>query len=207
MEENNTKKLTLWKALWKPWTIIPDNKLIFFVWFMFTILASQIGTIINLIIRVINGELSFIQSIYQESVNGSFYTFSIVLIASLLSPLFINFVENSPTHFKSIKIVLITILIFTLFFAGIFYSTSVKDNYNIEHLSEILYSVDIYQLIFFIIAIILALYAFCVNRLDLNKEKYEELNDNDYREKDDKARDALSNGIENIITDNKGNNI
>lgn len=206
MKEKNTNKLTFWRALWKPWTIIPNNKLIFFVWFMFTILASQIGTIMNLIIRVINGELSFTQSIYLESINGSFYTFSIVLIASLLSPLFINFVENSPTHFKSIKIVLITILIFSLFFAGIFYSTSVIDNYDIKTLSSLDYSVDICQLMFFIIAIILALYAFNVSRLDLNKEKYKDLNDN-YAEMDDEARNSLTSGLEGVTTDNKGNKI
>lgn len=206
MEGNNKGKLTFWKGLLKPWTIIPNNKLIFFVWFMFTILASQIGTIINLIIRVLNGELSFIQSIYLESINGSFYTFSIVLIASLLSPLFINFVENSPTHFKSIKIVLITILIFALFFAGIFYSTSITPSYDIESLSSLDYSIDTCQLIFFIIAIILALYAFNVSRLDLNKEKYKDLND-DYREMDDEARDSLSNDLESVTTDNKGNKI
>lgn len=204
MGKKNKNKLTLRKGLLEPWTVIPDNKLIFFVWFMFTILASQIGIIINLIIRVLNGELSFIQSIYLESINGSFYTFSIVLIASLLSPLFINFVENSPTHFKSIKIVLITILIFALFFAGIFYSTSITNSYDIGTLSNLDYSVDICQLIFFVIAIILALYTFNVSRLDLKKHKA--LND-DYGEMDDEGVKALSNKAENITTDNKGNKI
>lgn len=207
MRQDNNTKPTFRKGLWKPWTVIPNSKLIFFVWFMFTLFAAQIGTIINLILRVIYGDLSLSQSIYLESQNGSFYTFSIVLIASLLSPLFINLVENSPTHFKSIKIILITILIFTLFFAGIFYSTSAKNDYDIEYLSSLTYSVDTWQLFFFITAILLALYAFCVNRLDLDKEKYKDLNDVDYKKIDDDARDNLSEGIGNITLDNKGNKI
>lgn len=49
-------------------------------------------------------DLSVAKSICIDSQSGSFYTYSIALIASILGPLFVGLLEDSPTRFKTIKV-------------------------------------------------------------------------------------------------------
>ncbi|REE78714.1 hypothetical protein BX611_3024 [Lutibacter oceani] len=190
---------------YKPLIVIREYKLIFFTWFLFTVLAGQIGVFSNFIIRVINGDLTFSQSLFLDSVNGSFYTYSIALLASVLGPLFVNLIENHPTKFKSIKIITIIISIFTLYFAGVFYSSSsVKSNF--ESLKELSYGIDWWQFFFLVISIFIAIYSFSVIRLENNYDKYKIFDDN-YSNLDDEKVDSLNDKSEDIKTDSKGNKI
>lgn len=189
----------------KPLEVISENKLIFFIWFLFTVLAGQIGVLSNFIIRVINGNLSFSQSLFLDSVNGSFYTYSIALLASILGPLFVNLIENHPTKFKSIKILTIIVSIFTLFFAGVFYSSSSNET-NFETLRKLTLGIDWWQLIFLIFSIIIAVYSFSVIRLENNYDKYRDLDDN-FASEDDAKVDKINDKSEKLTTDSKGNKI
>tara|TARA_R100000353_G_scaffold170772_2_gene134734 strand:+ start:89 stop:685 length:597 start_codon:yes stop_codon:yes gene_type:complete len=195
----------IWQLSTKPFEIISENKLIFLTWFLFTVLAGQIGVISNFIIRVINGDLSFSQSLFLDSINGSFYTYSIALLASVLGPLFVNLIENHPTKFKSIKILTIIVSIFTLFFAGVFYSSSPND-INIENLKNLTYNIDWWQLTFLLLSIIISVYSFSVIRLENNYDKYKELDDN-FASKDDAKVDEMNDKTEDLKTDSKGNKI
>jgi len=189
----------------QPFTVISDNKLIFLTWFLFTVFAGQIGVFSNFIIRVLNGNLSFSQSLYLDSSNGSFYTYSIALLASVIGPLFVNIIEKHPTSFKAIKILTIIISIFTLFFAGVFYTSS--SNNNGFELSNIVdYNVDWWQMSFLIISIFLAVYSFSVLRLENNPQKYQELADN-YSRRDNEQVDNLNIDSENLNVDSKGNQL
>lgn len=195
----------IWQLSTKPFEVISENKLIFLTWFLFTVLAGQIGVISNFIIRVINGDLSFSQSLFLDSINGSFYTYSIALLASVLGPLFVNLIENHPTKFKSIKILTIIVSIFTLFFAGVFYSSSPND-LNIENLKNLTYNIDWWQFTFLLLSIIISVYSFSVIRLENNYDKYKELDDN-FASKDDAKVDEMNDKTEDLKTDSKGNKI
>lgn len=195
----------IWQLSTKPFEVIGENKLIFFTWFLFTVLAGQIGVLSNFIIRVINGNLNFSQSLFLDSINGSFYTYSIALLASVLGPLFVNLIENHPTKFKSIKILTIILSIFTLFFAGIFYSSSSSD-VNLKTLKDLSLSIDWWQLFFLLLSIIIAVYSFSVIRLEHNYDKYKDLDDN-YSSKDDAKVDDINDKSDKLTTDSKGNKI
>ncbi|MEE4000522.1 hypothetical protein V1T75_09230 [Tenacibaculum sp. FZY0031] len=195
----------IWQLSTKPFEVISENWLIFLTWFLFTVLAGQIGVLSNFIIRVINGDLSFSQSLFLDSINGSFYTYSIALLASVLGPLFVNLIENHPTKFKSIKILTIIVSIFTLFFAGVFYSSSPND-INIEKLKNLTYNVDWWQLTFLFLSIIISVYSFSVIRLENNYDKYKELDDN-FASKDDAKVDEMNDKTEDLKIDSKGNKI
>ncbi|WP_167343166.1 hypothetical protein [Nonlabens sp. SY33080] len=195
----------IWQLSTKPFEVISENKLIFLTWFLFTVLAGQIGVISNFIIRVINGDLSFSQSLFLDSINGSFYTYSIALLASVLGPLFVNLIENHPTKFKSIKILTIIVSIFTLFFAGVFYSSS-PNNLNIENFKNLTYNIDWWQFTFLLLSIIISVYSFSVIRLEYNYDKYKELDDN-FASKDDAKVDEMNDKTEDLKTDSKGNKI
>lgn len=175
------------KALKEPYLVLfkEKHRLAVFLWFLFTIFAAQIGTIVNLIKHVLFTEqgsankdwLTLVQeSLYMDSQSGSFYTFSIVLTASVLSPLFIKLVEYD-VHFRKLKVLSIVLSIFTLFFGGIFYSFSTLDNRNYSKLANSEFFVDKWQLLFFVVAILIALYSYGLTRMDLDPKSHTELDD------------------------------
>ncbi len=202
-KKNKQKKENkIWKSFKKPWGIIKRKTMSFFLFCLFTVFAGQIGIIINLIIRLSNGKFNLEQSLYLDSISGSFYTFSIALIASALGPLFVNFVEKSPTEFRSIKITTISITIFILFFTGIFYSISTTTQNPIKLNS---FGIDWPQLILFIMAIVISLFSFNLLELDNFKEDFNDINDQDYAIIEDNDVKKLSKKVATVNTDSKGN--
>ena len=149
------------KILIKPFKAIYKNPPIFLIWFLFTILAGQLGIIFNLIIRYINGGYSFYQTIYLDSINGSFYTYSIALLAAALGPLFIDLISNSDSKFKIIKVFTIIILMLTLIFASIFY-TSTQSRNTILNIEGLILVVDGWQLGFLLFSVVTSIYAYSV---------------------------------------------
>lgn len=188
-----------------PLQVVKEEKGTFFLWFLFTIIAGLIGPIINAVNRCAIGNESLVSSLEKDCENGTFYTFSIVLIASSIGLLFIKLI-NEKIQFKNRKLYFIAISIFPMFFAGIFYSgATLRHNQNIVQNvgliiekqsppntlepSKILSgkSVNIqkstrdakndYQVFFVIIAIIIAIYSFCLEYMSLHQEKFDVLRD------------------------------
>ncbi|MFZ1706199.1 MAG: hypothetical protein WAT79_17770 [Saprospiraceae bacterium] len=201
-KKQQKRNIKVWKSFKEPWGIIKRKPISFFLFCLFTVFAGQIGIIINIIIRLSSGKFDLVQSLYLDSLRGSFYTFSIALIASALGPLFVNFVEKSPTEFRSIKILTISITIFVLFFAGVFYSTSAT---NPKSLIINNFGFDWPQLIIFILAIIISLYSFNLLELDNFKEDFDDINDQNYAIIEDNEVKNLSEKIATVNSDSKGN--
>ncbi len=194
------------KQIFQPFTVISDYKLVFFLWFAFTIISGQLGIIINTVVRYYTNDITFFQSIAIDSSNGNFYTYSIALLASVLGPLFINLIETEPNKFKSIKITTITVSIFLLFFSGIFYSLSATVNKISFDISQSNFKIDKPQLFFYLFAIIIATYTFSLVKLDLNYDKFKGLDDN-YKQEDDENVESLISKSKSVNTDNKGNKL
>lgn len=204
IQKENQQQSKIWNSFKKPWSIIRKKPMSFFLFCLFTVFAGQIGMVINIIVRLSSGKFSLIESIYLDSLSGSFYTFSIAIIASALGPLFVNFVEKSPTEFRSIKVTSISITIFILFFTGIFYSTSTA---NSETLNVQIIGIDWPQLILFLLAIVISLYSFNLLELENFKEEYRDINDDNYAlVEDEKVQKFVKSSIE-IKTDKKGNKL
>lgn len=209
MSNSNTKtklSVKIVKSFLSPWSIIKKKPLAFILFFLFTIFAGQIGIIINLITRLHSGKFNFYQSVYLDSASGSFYTYSIALIASSLGPLFVNFAEKSPTEFRSIKILTISISIFVLFFAGVLYSVTTV-NPDPSTINSENFIIDLPQFILFVFAILIATYIFNVLELENFKEDFPCINDENYAEKEDDEIDNLSKSANNLSNDNKGNKL
>lgn len=201
---NLKKKSRIWYSFKEPWGIIKRKPMSFFLFCLFTVFAGQIGILINLIIRVSSGKFSLVESLYLDSISGSFYTFSIALIASALGPLFVNFVEKSPTEFRSIKITTISITIFILFFTGIFYSISTT---NPESIGIISFGIDWPQLSFFLLAIVISLFSFNLLELENFKDDYADINDDNYAGVEDELVKTIVQSSTQIKTDKKGNKL
>lgn len=194
------------KRLIEPLDIIRIETKFFLIWFIFTILAGQIGFITNVILKNNFKKISFVDSLIQESSSGNFYVYSIVLFASTIGLLFVNIVERNPTNFKTFKVFLLIITIFCLFFGGIYYSSATLKSldYAIKTISSM--SIDWPQSIFLILSVITALYTYCITRMDLNYDRFKHLDDN-YAENDDKRVEQLDEKASDATVDKKGNKL
>lgn len=163
-----------------PFKIIKTNKLEFFIWFVFTILAGQLGILANIIIRYFTHSMPVSQSIYLDSLSGSFYTFSIAIAASALGPLFANFIKNKKPEFTSLKIVSIILIIFFLIISGIIYAAVQMK--SLSSSVDIQLSIDSSQLTVYLLAIFIGLYTYCLLRI--GAPEFEHLEDS-YNEQDD----------------------
>lgn len=194
------------KLIFEPLKVIKIERNYFILWFVFTVLAGQIGVITNVILRGSFKNYSISESLLLDSNNGSFYTYAIALFASTLGLLFVNIIERNPTKFKSFKVFLLVLTIFSLFFAGIYYSASTIKSINDVNLTFKDIKIDWSQLIFLILSIIFAVYTFSITRLDMNYERFKHLDDN-YAEKDDENVDDLGGKAGVVKTDKKGNKL
>ncbi|SDD32210.1 hypothetical protein [Williamwhitmania taraxaci] len=190
------------RLLKDPLSVITDNRSEFTIWFLFTIVTGQIGIIANMIIRHYTYSTSISESIFVDSQNGSFYTFSIALVASLLGPLFINLLNSSKFSFKTLKIYTIIFSIFFLFFAGIVYAVIQSKN-GFENKNLVL-KIDWTQLLMYILALIIVIYGYCIIRLENDPLKYKFIDDPLFNEKDDEDVNERIEESKKVTDDGKG---
>lgn len=208
-----------------PWKLLFKEKKFFFIWFIFTVFAGQLGLLVNMINR-----WQILASINIDATNGFFYAYSIALLGSILGPLFNNILETSPTKFKSIKLIVLAVSIFILFFAGILYSKTVikLDSIAVQSLNNSKdegldlttkndssrklkdfktekIETDLLQLSFSALVLFLVTYIYCLTRLDFNYDEFKHLDD--FSEKDNKKVEELQAKGASIQLDSKGNKL
>lgn len=183
---------TLGRAILAPLETLLFHKVELFLWFSFVIVAGLLGVIINIIKRWIFDGWDFFVALGPDSAAGSFYTFSLVMISSLIYPLFSRFIKSEKPEYRKIHIVFITILIFTLLFCGIYYSFSTLNQpmeaYDGLHNNEM--DIDYSQLFFFVLVIIFSVYSFGLTLIGQHEDELH-LSD-DYLEKEQHQVKKLS---------------
>lgn len=165
------------KATLLPFKVICLHRISFFLWSSFTLFGGLIGIVVSIVRYTLFGEKTLAQAIYIESQNGSFYTYSIAIIASVLSGVFIIFAEKDQLRFRRYQIPLITMSIFIMFFGGIFYALSKTSvvGINVPQTTEIV--LEWKQFIILIVSVLFAIYAFCVCRLDDHIDAFKDIAD------------------------------
>lgn len=175
----------LFKQFSKPFRIIPMHLMAFFLWVAFTLFGGLIGVIVSIIRNSVFGGLTFAEALFQESQNGSLYTYSIAMVAAVLSSVFITFAESKKLKFRRQQILTITISIFLLFFSGVFYALSMKAPSVSEVRMMAPITVNWYLVAIVVISILVSIYSFCVCRLDNHEEQFRDIMDskseNDYQ--------------------------
>lgn len=188
-----------------PFTVIKHNKADFCIWFIFTIFAGQLGIILNIVIRKYSYNTSLSHSIYLDSITGSFYTFVIATVASMLGPLFINIVNSERLKFKILKVLATIVTIFTLFFTGVIYSvTQSKNNPSLENIKI---KIDSTQLAIYIFSIFVCIYAYSLIKLDDHQKKYGHLDDPPFSVVDDQKVASVTQESKSLVDDGKGNRL
>lgn len=164
------------KQIVRPFGIIKLHGMAFFLWFVFTLIGGLIGIIVSILRNTLFGGLNFKEALLLESDNGSLYTYSIAMIAAVLSSVFIAFAENFKLNFRRYQIVTITISIFLLFFGGVFYALSM-DAPAVENVRNADISINWKLLSIVGISTIVAIYSFCVCRLDSHADLFKDIMD------------------------------
>ncbi|MCG3885378.1 hypothetical protein I3271_11910 [Photobacterium leiognathi] len=176
--------------IFDPFKVIKENKLEFFIWFVFTILAGQLGILANIIIRYFSHSMSVSQAIYLDSASGSFYTYAIAVAASALGPLFANFIKNKKPEFTSLKIVSIIIVMFFLILSGIIYAAvQIKSLTASGVPMGANLTLDLPQFTIYVLSIFIGLYTYCL--LKISSPDYEHLEDSFYEIDDATVRDVV----------------
>ena len=175
---------TFLRAILAPLETLLFHKFELFLWFAFVIVAGLLGVIINIIKRWIFDGWDFFVALGPDSAAGSFYTFSLVMISSLIYPLFSRVIKSEKPEYRKLHIVFITILIFTLLFCGIYYSFSTLNQpiraYERLHNNDM--RIDYSQSFFFVLVIIFSVYSFGLTLIGQHEDELH-LSD-DYLEKE-----------------------
>lgn len=183
---------TFLRAILAPLETLLFHKVELFLWFSLVIVAGLLGVIINIIKRWIFDGWDFFVALGPDSAAGSFYTFSLVMISSLIYPLFSRFIKSEKPEYRKIHIVFITILIFTLLFCGIYYSFSTLNQpigaYERLHNNDM--RIDYSQSFFFVLVIIFSVYSFGLTLIGQHEDELH-LSD-DYLEKEQHQVKKLS---------------
>lgn len=195
----------LFKLIIDPVTVVQYYKTEFALWFIFTIIAGQLGILVNFIIRYYSYGISIPTSIYLDSISGSFYIFSIATVASMLGPLFTNILLSNKLVFKTLKVFTTVITIFFLFFSGVVYSV-IQSKSDIP-LSNLKLNPDWTQIVVYLFSLFLCFYVYCILKLDNYQKKYKHLNEPIFSEQDDNRVAAVTQESKSVIDDGKGNKL
>lgn len=178
-----------------PFLIIRYHLHDFFLWFVFVILASQLGIIINVIRRWGFDGNGFQEALVPDCASGNFYTFCIVMCASLIWPIFRSITNRKPPEYSLIKTILLSILFIIVLLCSIFYSFSNISPHRFHlQLVDDWKAIDIPQCLFFVFAIILSIYSFGLSYLPDHEDKYH-LSD-DYIRNENNEVSELKKGIQ-----------
>lgn len=192
------------RSILNPLYICSHHKVEFFLWIMFVIVAGQLGTIINIIQRVVFDGWNIQSAIIPDSISGNFYTFSLVLLASLLGPLFIEFIKKEQPHYRKIGVIFVTILIFTIILCAVFYSFATHNIINVDYanIKRINAKPDIPQLFFYIIAILFSWYYF--GYLLLGRHEPEIRLSDEYQNQEEQTKEKLTEECSHLTNDGEG---
>lgn len=195
-ERDNKIVMRFVKQVFRPFIIIYIHGMAFFLWVSFTLIGGLIGIVVSLIRNSLFGGLNFTQAMYIESRNGSFYTYSIAVVASVLSAAFIVFAENNRLQFRRHQIVTITLSIFLLFFGGVFYALSIEAPPVAEMQTIKDISINWRQLSVVAVSILVAIYSFCVCRLDNHAEQFKDIMDSKNKEEYANDNEKLPSNVQ-----------
>lgn len=190
----------IFQYLYKPFYVIRQNKANFTIWFLSTILGGNLGLASNVLIRKYINNISLIDSIVLDYHSGSFYIFSIVLLASSVGNVLIDFLSKRNTDFKSLKVVWLGLTFLLSLLCSLAYSV-----YICAQTPQINNDVsgDVLQLILFLLSIVFSTYSFCLVLMDANDSAFASISDR-YERQEEKKIQEISEKVSSITNDGNG---
>jgi hypothetical protein len=160
----------------KPLAVIPDAQAAFWIFLSITIVVGQAGILFALLTSLTNPQITFKGILSENLTSGNFYTFSISLIASSITPFLIEYLDKKQIHFRSIKIIgsLIAVVFLLLPMTGLFARLIGPSQATMSGIQ-----VDWLQLIFYALSVLACIYLYCVWLLEYDYQSYVELDRQD----------------------------
>ena len=167
--------VNLFNYLFKPFIVVKKKKTAFTLWVLSTIIAGNFGLVFNIIIRGNMNGLSPMNSINEELKVGSLFLFSIVLLASSFGSVLIDFVSKNDKDFTKPKVIWLFITVIIWILCGVEYASYMSSQLPpIKNIN----SSNIWQLIFFVISIVLSVYAYCLVVMEAKDPDFLSISDN-----------------------------
>lgn len=175
------------KLLSEPFVTVYHNLYTLFLWFLFSIIAGLLGPLLNVIryCYMDDSNHPILKAIFNDSFYGSFYTFAIVLTASLLGSLLIKWKDDYKQNFRRLKVFAASVSIFLVMIGSVCYCfATLANGATIALFDYNKLSIDTPQLVIFMLSIILAIYCQGVNLMDMNPTDHNHANEDDAIMKD-----------------------
>lgn len=167
--------VNLFNYLFKPFIVVKKKKTAFTLWVLSTIIAGNFGLVFNIIIRGNMNGLSPMNSINEDLKVGSLFLFSIVLLASSFGSVLIDFVSKNDKDFTKPKVIWLFITVIIWILCGVEYASYMSSQLPpIKNIN----SSNIWQLIFFVISIVLSVYAYCLVVMEAKDPDFLSISDN-----------------------------
>ena len=160
------------------------------IWIIFTVIFGLFGIIFNIWAHV--QDKTWYNAILTEFQVNSFYTYSIVLLASSAGNLFMKLDKDKMLWFSDIKLWLIIVL-FVILFISSFLCQGV----------EKLPCYNWFQLGYFIFAVLMSIYSFCVVHLDEHPDSFAHLIGKLNQDEADRLKRIIDDS-QKLSTDSKG---
>lgn len=185
----------IWQSFCAPFKVMPYHKHDLCLWFIYVLFASLLGVVINVVKRCVFDGQNFQEALTYDSQAGSFYTFSLVICASLIWPIFKSITSKEKPEYSLIRTIVLTILIFTDLFCAIFYAfSSIHPHKCYLQICPDWHPLDILQLLFSLIAVALSFYSFGLTYLHEHTAEFRVTDD--HLRNENKEVEKIKNDIE-----------
>lgn len=182
------------KSITYPFKLFGEETQQSLIWLIFTVVCGLFGIGMN-IWSHLGDDSNLYDAILKEFTVNSFYTYSIVLLTCTSGNLFMKMDKDRLMTYKSIKIWLMIVLGFFVFGGGLLCQSRGK-----------LPFFNWFQLLYFLLAIALAVYGFCVVNMDRHPELFDDIQEKITKEDADNIK-MLADKMSTVTKDNKGNNL
>ena len=167
--------VSFWDYLFKPFIVVKKKKTAFTLWVLSTLIAGNFGLVFNIIIRSnMNGMLP-LASLNEDLKVGSLFLFSIVLLASSFGSVLIDFVSKNDKDFTRPKVIWLFVTVIIWILCGVEYASYMSSQLPPIKNSD---SSNVWQFIFFVISIVLSVYAYCLVVMEAKDPDFLSISDN-----------------------------
>lgn len=163
------------------------------MWLLFTVIFGLFGIMFNVFASL--PERTLYEAILHELAVNSFYTYSVVLLASAMGALFVKMSEVKSFVFSDIKLWLMVVIFILMFISSFLCQGMEKFRGHFWVQSG-----------YFLLSVTLTVYSYCVCHLDEYPEKFARLLTRYSATELDEMKKMISES-QKLTKDNKGNNL
>lgn len=181
----------------KPFLVVKKKRTAFTLWVLSTLIAGNFGLVFNIIIRGNMNGLSPLDSLNQDLKVGSLFLFSIVLLASSFGSVLIDFVSKNDKDFTKPKVIWLCLTVIIWILCGVEYASYMSAQLPPIKSSN---SVNVWQLIFFVVSIVLSIYAYCLVVMEAKDPDFASISDN-YERIEERNIEQMAQSQEGLTSD------